>query len=175
MRREFTVVPPDLRWALIPMMLGAAVAIVGIAIAARQEPGLWLMLVPIALVPGSTAWVLRRRRVVLDGDLLQISGGINGTRVRVGDLDADAGRIVDLGEATTLRPMLRIFGTAMPSFRAGHFRLRDRSRAFLLLTATTKVLVLRERSGRLLLLSLERPQALLDALREATAGNARQR
>lgn len=173
MHREFAIVPPDLRWALIPTMLGAAAAIVGLGFAAREEPRLWWMLIPVALAVGVMLWLLQRRRVVLDGDLLRVTGGVNGIRVRIADLDAEAARIVDLADAKALRPMLRTFGTAMPGFRAGHFRLRDRSRAFLLLTATTKVLVLRERCGRLLLLSLERPQALLDALRDAAAPHAR--
>ena len=56
---------------------------------------------------------------------------------------------------------LSVFPIAMPA-------LRDRGKAFLLVTQRTKVLVLPERSGRRLLLSLERPQALLDALRAVT-------
>ena len=53
----------------------------------------------------------------------------------------------------------------MPGYQAGHFRLRDRSRAFLLVTDRAKALLLPERGGRTLLLSAERPQTLLEALR----------
>ena len=55
-------------------------------------------------------------------------------------------------------------GTSMPGYRAGHFRLRDRRRAFVLVTRREKLLALPERNGRMLLLSLKQPQALLDAL-----------
>ena len=76
-------------------------------------------------------------------------------------------------DAPTLRPLLNTFGTAMPGYSAGHFRLRDRSRGFLLLTDRRKVLALPERGGRTLLLSLERPQALLDALQAVAAPASR--
>jgi hypothetical protein len=42
-----------------------------------------------------------------------------------------------------------------------------------LLTDKTKVLVLPQRSGRMLLMSLERPQALLDALHTIAETKAR--
>jgi hypothetical protein len=167
MRREFAIVAPDLRLALSIPAIGLVAGLVGIVIAAREDARVWLVAIPIALAIGLMTWSLRRRRVEFDGDTLRIVGGLNSTVVRVADLDLATARIVDLADASTLRPMLKTFGTSMPGFRAGHFRLRDRSRAFLLLTSTRKVLTLRERSGRALLLSLERPQALLDALNDA--------
>jgi len=60
---------------------------------------------------------------------------------------------------------------SMPGFHAGHFRLRgDFGKAFCLLTQRDRVLWLPLRDGKQqFLLSLERPQALLDALRAAHA------
>jgi hypothetical protein len=51
----------------------------------------------------------------------------------------------------------------------GYFRLHDRSPAFVLVTDRSRVLVLPEKSGtkragKTLLLSLQQPKALLDAL-----------
>ncbi len=46
-------------------------------------------------------------------------------------------------------------------------RLRDRSPAFVLLTDRSRVLMLPEKPGKKVLLSLQQPQALLDALHQA--------
>jgi hypothetical protein len=166
MRREFAIPPPDLRLIAIAPALGLVAGLIGIAVAAREEPRVWWIAIPVALATGLIAWIIRRRSVFLENDRLKIAAGLNSTDVAIADLDLDAARIVDLDEATTLRPGLKTFGTSMPGFHAGHFRLRDRGKGFVLLTARRRVLVLPERGGRRLLLSLEQPQALLDALRD---------
>jgi hypothetical protein len=166
MRREFAVTPPDLRLVMIAPALGLVAGAVGIGIAAREEPRVWLVLIPVALVIALLSWSLRRRHVILEGGELRIAAALHSTTVAVDQLDLDAARIVDLREAGELVPWWKTFGTTAPGFRAGHFRLRNRSRAFVLLTDRHRVLFLPERSGRMLLLSLERPQALLDALRD---------
>ncbi|MBN8211385.1 MAG: hypothetical protein J0M09_00520 [Xanthomonadales bacterium] len=174
MRREFTIVPPDLRLVVMASGIGLLVGVVAIGFAAREQPMIWLAAIAMTvLVVGMTAWLVRRRQVVLDGDLLTVAAGFNTARIRTADLDIAAARILDLAKDSTLKPGLKTFGSSMPGYRAGHFRLRNRSRAFVLLTDTTKVLALPERSGRMLLLSLERPQALLDALRTMAEAGAR--
>lgn len=163
--REFSVAPPDPRktWLLLGPVLGAALA--GMALAAREEPRTWfalpVLLAAVALVLAS----VRRRRVLLrDGELV-VHAGLHSCRVPLDALDLEHARVVDLDEHTALRPALKTFGTAVPGYRAGHFRLRDRGRAFVLLTRSTRAVVVPERTGRRLLLGVARPQALLDALR----------
>lgn len=173
MRREFSIVPPDLRLVIPLPAISLLAALAGLGFAARERPQVWLFAIPVALAIVLIAWGVQRRRAVLDGDLLTITAGFNSARVRVAELELAAARIVDLADAPKLRPLLKTFGTAMPGYSAGHFRLRDRSRGFLLLTDRRKVLALPERSGRTLLLSLERPQALLDALRAVAAPGSR--
>jgi hypothetical protein len=165
MRREFAITPPDLRLVMIAPAFGLVAGLVGIGFAAREQPLLWLALIPVALVIALLSWSLRRRHVILDGRQLRIAAALHSTTVAVDQLDLDAARIVDLREEAGLVPRWKTFGTAVHGFRGGHFRLRNRSRAFALLTDRQRVLALPERSGRMLLLSLERPQALLDALR----------
>ena len=83
-------------------------------------------------------------------------------------------RIIDLAldEHTELKPLLQLFGFSPPGFNVGHYLLRNRSRAFCLLTSRQRVLYLPLRNGKpALLLSPEHPQALLDALR-SSASNA---
>lgn len=163
-RQEFTLQPADARllWLLPGIALVAAV--IGIGVLSMREPAAWIGL-PI-LVPSVAivAIALRRRRVSMDAGLLTIAAGLNTRRIAAAELDLSSARIVDLREHRELVPMLKLFGTRVPGLSAGHFWLRDRSRAFVLLTDPSRVLVLEERSGRRLLLSLARPQALLEAL-----------
>ena len=173
MRREFAIVPPDLRLVLPLPAIGLLAGLVGIGLAARQEPRVWFVAIVLVLVAALIVWSVGRRHEALEGDQLTVAAGMNSARLRVADLDLAAARIVNLADMPTLRPLLKTFGAWMPGYCAGHFRLRDRSRGFLLLTERSKVLALPERNGRTLLLSLERPQALLDALKAVAEAPAR--
>lgn len=173
MRSTFEVVPPDGRMAWLLPAIGLATALVGIALAAREEPRVWFLLAPIGFACGAIAWSLQRRSVAIDGDTLRIAAGLNSATIPLDTLDRASARIVDLEREPGLRPLFKTFGTTMPGYQAGHFRLRDRSRGFLLLTSRRKVLVLHERDGRRILLSLVRPQALIDALAKGAARGQR--
>lgn len=163
--QEFAIHPLNVRkvWLLPGAALLAAVA--GIALLLPREPRAWIAM-PVLL---TGAWLLarifRRRQVSLGQGVLTVASGLHTRHVPENEIDLAASRIVDLRERTELKPLFKTFGTRLPGLSMGHFRLRDHSRAFLLLTDTSRVLVLDERSGRRLLLSLARPQALLDALR----------
>ncbi|MFA5684772.1 MAG: hypothetical protein WCZ65_06875 [Lysobacteraceae bacterium] len=106
-----------------------------------------------------------RATAELDDSALTLRVAWYRQRIAISDLDLAAARIVDLAERSEWRPLIRTNGIGLPGFHAGHFRLRSlRQRAFCVLTSTRRVLALPERGGRLLLLSLRQPQALLDAL-----------
>ena len=63
--------------------------------------------------------------------------------------------------------MLQLFGFSFPGLTVGTCILRNRSHAFCLLTAQPRVVLLPQRNGKLILVSPEKPQALLDALHAA--------
>lgn len=166
MKREFAIVPPDPRLVWLLPGLSAIIVLIGIVLlATTREQHVWLVL-PVALASFVVlGLLLRRRRVTLDADALTIAAGLNTRRVAITDLDLAKARIVDLREHNEWKPLFKVFGTRLPGCSMGHFRLRDRSPAFVLLTDRSRVLVLSEASGKKLLLSLQQPQALLDALR----------
>lgn len=138
----------------------------------RDNPGNpvppWLvMLFGVALVVVGPFILLQVRRIrIVDGVLSINAAGLFAHKVSPRELDLDSARIVDLDEHDELRPRLRLWGFGLPGFHAGHYLLRNRARAFCLLTRRAKVLVLPRRDGRFVLLSPEQPQALLDRLRE---------
>ena len=127
-----------------------------------------LFIIPVLLV--LLLLTMRRRSVMLQHGVLEIRAALYTQKVAVSELDAERARIVDLAERTELKPLIKTNGFATPGFTAGYFRLREHfGKAFCLLTDSQKVLWLPRRDGTTqYLLSLERPQALLDALR---AGN----
>lgn len=123
-----------------------------------------------ALVPAILLSMLAHREIRIVGDKLEVSAALVFARnVPIRDLVLDKARMLDLDEHTEFKPMLQLGGFRLPGFTAGHYLLRNRSRAFCLLTRQQQVLLLPQRDGKLILLSPEKPQALLDALREHAA------
>lgn len=176
MTREFAIVPPGkaawstlLALALI-VPLGALTGIVVTTPTGEMEkilPALVMALGISALVAVLLFLSLRRLRVNIEGERLVVRAAMYTRRVPLADLDTGAARVVDLDAASEWRPMLRMNGIGLPGASIGHFRGRPfRRKLFCALTSRQRVLVLPERGGeRFVLLSLERPQALLEALR----------
>ena len=154
---------------LMLLPLGAAIAGFVQPDVERDTIRLLQLLFVSALPAALLVPALLRRRVEFDGRTLTIKSAFHTRRPTLDELDLDSARIVDLNERKELRPMLRRFGFALVGFRAGHYRLRNWQKAFALLTRRERVLALSERGGMLLLLSLERPQQLIDDLRAAAA------
>lgn len=126
-----------------------------------------LVIVPVVLAMLLLA--MKRRSVELDDCTLEVRAALFRQRVAISQLDLDHARIVDLAEHTELRPVIKTGGMSMPGFHAGRFRLRGKfDKAFCLITDRHRVLWLRQRDRKdQLLLSLEHPQELLEALRAA--------
>ena len=177
--RQFAVSPPSIA-APLSMVALVGVLPLGIMLYAildsAQGPGktLYSLLLPIGFVLVMLPVLLllmRRRSVTLDGGMLHIRAAMYGKRVAVNELDLDRARAVNLDERTELRPGWRSNGYATIGYTAGHYQMRNRQgSAFCLLTQRQRVLWLPLRNGKQhILLSLERPQELLDALRTASA------
>ena len=176
--RRFAVTPPDLR---LPWLIVVAVVLIcvgALALGWRElqgSPALWLTLAVTVLAPALLMVALFRRQVVLEDGTLRIVAGINQTRVPLASIRLDDARIVDLDTHPEYRPGIKTFGSSMPGYHAGHFRQVGGKKVFAMVTDKHRVLVLPEQDGRLLLLSLEKPQALLDALRQAALHQAANR
>lgn len=167
--QSFAVSPPSpLAWTSL-VLLGGVLPL-GVITAlwwTRQtHPGMPVALAIVPVVVALLLLAMRRRSVALRDGLLDVRAALYRKRVAATELDLAQARIVDLDERTDLRPWLKSNGMSMPGYHAGHFRLRGgHGKAFCLLTDRRRVLWLPLREGGQLLLSLERPQALLDALR----------
>jgi hypothetical protein len=169
---------PPSEHPVTPPAPAAAWTLAAAAVVPALVLGYFLLQAPGAATPGTAfaacvlvgatallAWAFRRRRVVFDGEVLAVTSALFRRRVARDAIDLDRARVVDLAEHTGLRPRWKAFGMGLPGYRAGWYFLAGRARGFCLVTDTRRVLWLPLRDGGALLLSLERPQALLDALR----------
>ncbi|HSD16493.1 MAG TPA: PH domain-containing protein [Thermomonas sp.] len=177
--RSFAVVPPPAHawWIMGVLLLLPAVAVSAMFFVRGEShgpdafAGAAIALTVIALASIACAAGLKRRRVRLEGQVLHVVAGMFSQHVPADRIDLERARIVNLEERTELRPSIKTFGMSLPGYQAGHFRLRGKlGKAFCLVTDRRRVLWLPQREGKgELLVSLEHPQALLDALK-ATRG-----
>lgn len=168
-KQEFEFAAPGPFARLLPLLIGAGLPLIVIAVVAlHPQRTAWAQVLPallvLPLVAGILAFAMHRRKLVLEGDRISYHF-IPWRNARLSELDLDAARIVDLAQERALQPVFRLFGSALPGYRSGWFRLRNRTTAYVVLSDWRRVLVLPRRDGKLLLFSLQKPDAVLDALR----------
>lgn len=168
--REFAIIPPDLRFSglLVAFVLFSCVGALTVSWQAlRGSPIFWLMVLAAFATLTLVLLALFHHKVVLEDESLHIVAGLNRACVPAASLLVNEARIVDLTTNSEYRLGRKHNGTALPGYHAGHFRQADGRKIFALITDKRRVLVLPERDGRLVMLSLEKPQTLLDALQRS--------
>ena len=133
----------------------------------------WSLIVIAVLAVGLGA-AFFRRRVELAGNVLDVRSTMYRRRVPVAQLRLDQAEVVDLQRDRRYGIRVKTNGYSMPGFYSGHFRLQGGGKGFALVTDRARVLALPVSDGSTLLLSVERPQALLDALHKVAASAPRQ-
>ncbi|MDT9581490.1 hypothetical protein RS982_09255 [Stenotrophomonas indicatrix] len=177
-------------WVLLPLL-----AVLGVGMWAQlrdnRSEAPWMEVTlspPFFLMGGSAAWSLAvivlmgiglgwaffRRRVELAGNVLDVRSTLYRRSTPVADLLLDQAEVVDLSRDRRYGIRFKTNGYSMPGFYSGHFRLQGGDKGFALVTDRARTLVIPVRGGSTLLLSLERPQALLEALRKVAATAPRQ-
>ena len=137
---------------------------------------LWVV-VPLLLVvlggAGTLAYTIagsRTARFEVSPSGLRLRGDFYGRRIAAAELRADAARSVDLRSESSLQPVTRTAGTAVPGYRAGWFRLRSGERALLYVTDPSRVVYVPTRAGYSVLVSVPDPPAFLASLRRLISG-----
>jgi len=151
------------------------------AIAPASARPLWFLggvsafILALALLLLFIAWSSRHARVRIAGPDLVLSGDLWGRTIPLAALELERARVVDLERVRELTPRRRTLGTALPGYAAGWFRLQSGEKALVYLTRREGVVYVPTRDGYSLLLSAERPEELLTALRSGrTGGRARE-
>ena len=107
----------------------------------------------------------RWSRFELSASGLRIRGDLYGRLLPAQSLRAAEARRVDLATTSELRPRLRTWGTGLPGYQSGWFRLANGEKALVYLTDRQRAVYVPTHEGYSLLLSPEEPDAFLNALR----------
>lgn len=136
-----------------------------------QIRSLWLLGLVALILVGVFALLLwsflgaRNARFELTDRGLAIHGDLYGRTIPYAELDIAGAHRVDWGEEAGLRPGWRTVGTGLPGYQAGWFKLKNGSKALLYVTDHHKAIYIPTSRDYGLLLSPNRPDAFLEALR----------
>jgi hypothetical protein len=147
---------------LIAAAIALALAYVHAA-AAAKAPMLFAAAIAPLVILLATVMILRSLNhagVYVDQGELVVKPAIGSKHIALRALRAHGLSIVNLSERTELQPVLKLWGTSLPGFAGGRFRLRNGDKATCLLLDRTRVSHLRSDDGTTLLLSLKEPEQL---------------
>jgi hypothetical protein len=125
----------------------------------------FLVLLCVIAIMGLTAHGSQRSSVQLTDQELRVRGDLYGRAIPVERLHVDLARVIDLRGEPSLQPVSRRFGTGMPGYAAGWFRLRSGEKALVYLTDRTSVVYIPTADGYALLLSLQQAGTMLADLK----------
>ena len=173
--KRFAIVAPP-KWAALLPVGAATLVTIGLAVALSMDektqlpPVAWAAFALVPVLAALLALDMFHRDVRLTDKGLRLRTLPWRSTVPLQALDLERAEIVDLESRRELMPGIKIAGSRLPGYRSGHFWLRDRRRASVLVTDPRRVLLLPRRDGSVLLLSLQQPEALLRALRRMYDG-----
>jgi len=102
---------------------------------------------------------------------LRVRGDLYGRLVPAETLRGSQIRAVDLRTERALAPVARTFGTGMPTYRSGWFRLANGEKALLYLTDPSRAVYAPTTAGWSVLVSTDRPSEIAERLRAVARGN----
>ena len=111
-----------------------------------------------------TAYSARHSRVEIDGDHLKLVGDFWGRAIPLKLLKLSEARIVDLDQAPEYYPKRRTWGTGLPGYASGWFRLHSGEKVLVYLTNRQRVVYVPTSVEYSLLLSVKEPERLVEAL-----------
>lgn len=124
--------------------------------------GVILAIVLIALA--YTAYSSRNSRVEIGNDRIRLVGDFWGREIPFQLINIADARILDLHKKSDLAPRRRTFGTGLPGYAAGWFKLRNGEKALVYLSRSTDVAYVPTTDGYSLLLSVDNPHMFIDTL-----------
>jgi hypothetical protein len=129
--------------------------------------GLLVLMVGLTALFASMLYSARHTGFEISRDALRITGTIYARRVPVASLLLDDAKVVDLGKDESYRMKWRTNGIGLPGYRAGWFKLRNGEKALAFVTDTKRIAYIPTTGGFSVLLSVRRPEELLQSLRRS--------
>ena len=149
------------------------------AISPASPRPLWFLaiicavLTVVLLALAYTAYSSRNSRIEIENDRIKLVGDFWGREIPFKLLDVSDARILDLTRNVEYAPKRRTFGTGMPGYASGWFRLRSGEKALIYLTRRHEVVYIPTYDGYSLLLSVEEPQKFIEMLQQYNSQAAR--
>lgn len=167
MPRTFPIAPsgPATLWAVFALLL--VVLLPALIVVFTADAPRLILLIPF-FAGGLVAYSGYSSRGVIfevSPEGLRIRRTLYGRSIPRDQLLPAEARIVDMKEEQGLRPALRTFGTGLPGYGEGWFRLANREKALLFFTSAPRAVYLPTRKGYKLLLSVDRPEEFLEEAR----------
>ncbi len=130
-----------------------------------------LMLVVLAVL-AAEGWASQRAWFELSPAGLRLHGGLYGRMIPAAQLRGGAAELVDLDVRDSLMPVSRRFGTGLPGYGAGWFRLANGEKALVYLTDRRRVVYIPTTKDYAVLLSVADAEVLLARLQTLGTGTA---
>jgi len=124
------------------------------------------LLALILLALAYTAYSSQNSRVEIDTDQLRIVGDFWGRKIPLNQLMVSDARILDLSANPEYSPKRRTFGTGLPGYASGWFRLHIGEKALVYLTRRHDVVYLPTSNSYSLLLSVEEAERFIKTLQK---------
>ncbi len=113
-----------------------------------------------------TAYSSRNSRVEIEADRIKLVGDFWGREIPFSLLNIPGARILDLNENPEYSPKRRTFGTGLPGYASGWFRLYNGEKALVYLTRRRDVIYVPTSDGYSLLLSVEETKRFIETLQQ---------
>ena len=112
------------------------------------------------------AYSSRNSRIELTDEYIKIVGDFWGRKIPINQLNASNAKIINLSLDTQYLPKRRTFGTGIPGYASGWFRLQNKEKALVYLTKRNEVVYVDTNDNYSLLLSLDNPEKFIEALQK---------
>lgn len=107
----------------------------------------------------------RRARFEVGDGALKISGALYGRKIPLRDIDGEGAKPVNLETDAQYQLVSRTNGSGLPGYSEGWFRLRNGEKCLAFVTDKSRTLYVPTRQGYVVMMSVERPEELREALR----------
>jgi hypothetical protein len=138
---------------------------------------LWFMAIVIIVLTSVLAFSIYEgysalySRVELESDRLRLVGDMWGRTIPLESIDVSQARILNLDRQSPYSLKWRTFGTSLPGYDSGWFKLRNGEKALVYLTRRDRIIYLPTSLEYSLLLSMEQPEIFIETLQKNTTSN----
>jgi hypothetical protein len=130
-------------------------------------PVMLLVLIPVIALLGTVLVGVRGARFEVSPEGLRLRGDFYGRLIPAAELQPEGAVRVDFGATPGLTPRRRTFGTGLPGYQAGWFRLQNGQTALVYLTDRARTVYVPTTAGYGVLVTPEDPDGFVAALRTA--------